>query len=40
MGDIGPNEHEVEFLPLRGEPAPAREPIPTSAQAAPEKMPA
>ena len=39
MGDIGPNEHEVEFLPLdepETESAPVADPVP---EVIPEKVP-
>jgi hypothetical protein len=36
MGDIGPNEHEVEFLPLD---EPVTEPAPTP-EVVPDKVPA
>ena len=40
MGEIGPHEKEVEFLPL-GEPAPDTQPIQTPVpEKTPEKVPA
>ena len=40
MGDIGPNEREVEFLPL-DEPAPVVAPLPKVVpEKVPEKVPA
>ncbi len=40
MGDIGPNEHEVEFLPLT-EPQPEQEPAPAPVpEREPERVPA